>query len=1274
MPRIRVPGYRAPKETLPSKNTAQFKIGLDQLAGTYARRDKQRRAENNPFKLPAFPPAVVPAKASGMAMDDSLSSTAATAWAAQQTIDAIWSEGLQFLGYTYLSEIAQRAEYRVMSEVIAEEMTRKWIRLQARGDEDKSEKISELKDYLDNMRLQAVFYDIARLDGLMGRSHIYIDTGSTDDGAELKTAIGNGRDDVSKSKLKKGILRAFKVIEPIWAYPTDYNASDPLADNWYRPDQWYAMSRSIHRSRFLTFVGRPVPDLLKPSYAFGGLSLSQMAKPYVDNWLRTRQSVSDLVHSFTVFKLATDMSALMADQGDQLFRRMELFNNLRDNSNLFLHDKETETFENVSAPLGTLDSILNKSQEQMCTVARIPVVKLLGIQAMGLNASSEGELTAFYDTIEASQERLFRPNLTTCIDFAQLSLWGEVDEDIVFEFEPLRALDRKQEAEVRKTEAETGQILVSGGVISPEEERIRISSDPDSMYDGLDPNDVPDLQEEEEGGLVIPGGGGAEKAVLEGAGGEGGEGDKPKPGSDKPKPKNDKPKDEGAKDSAFNEADHPRKDDGKFGSGGGSAGEATKEGEPPKPKSPKAAERIKGAATWLKTAAVEKVLTGDNIKSAAAVGIKSALYHGLQFDDAMMGVIEEYIHLQVKHVSETTAASQAMIRKAMLSVTDSLINLRMIAKDSDEESDDDPILAVLKKIKAALDGMDIAEDSEFKEGDHPREPDGKFGSGSGGASSSKPSPKPERLNYKSAGARKGDPTDAVVNTRREIPRPDMEQERSMSAEVAKRQEQLEKQQAEERRKREEQQKSGAPVERLGYKSVGMRRGDSAEDDRPTNVLANITAMLAKPAEDAKGDLVETEEDVYRLDGVEGVARPEDWEGEEPIIAGDAAEFKEGDHPREKGGPNAGQFTKGSGGGSSGAAAGSAEKKKEDRPPKPKLPDGVKSKKEHIGNLLKKGVTAKEILEATGWPSVSMPQVAKSLGLELIKKKEGRVFRYFGVEKNQAPPEEIKPPEVKPPPPPVKHKRVKLPPPVKSFVKGAMSVGDIKKNSDAVAAKLKFNANKITVETVDKEFVLNGRTFFYAGGARLSTGEIFLYKNQVSEASLDGIVAHEIEHHKFQSAIDTANVERMDMMREPGPPPDPNGATFWERRGGKDAVMAPDGTLRPAYAKKYPVYTAMQKALDSVPIEKFEIGDGVSAYSLEYWQEYKKGTISRIVALHETLAEMARVKLETGKLPEPLGPRITSYLNQGVPKRTVLESQMAWRTLYRTVDKVWGLKA
>jgi hypothetical protein len=171
-----------------------------------------------------------------------------------------------------------------------------------------------------------------------------------------------------------------------------------------------------------------------------------------------------------------------------------------------LINKESEEVENVATPLSGLDLLQSQAQEHMCSVSGTPVVKLLGIQPAGLNASSQGELTTWYDWVAAFQEKLFRPNLTKVIDFVQLSLWGEVDPDITFVFEPLQELTEKELADKRKVEADTDVALIEGGIITPEESRTRLAAEPEGPYAGIDIADGPALGLGEEDDLEDEGG------------------------------------------------------------------------------------------------------------------------------------------------------------------------------------------------------------------------------------------------------------------------------------------------------------------------------------------------------------------------------------------------------------------------------------------------------------------------------------------------------------------------------------------------------------------------------------------------------------------------------------------------------------------------------------------------------------------------------------------------------------------------------------------------
>lgn len=413
-----------------------------------------------------------------------------------ENVNAAFQEGYAFPGFTVLANWAQITEFRKPAEIYAREMTRKWIKIQATGEKDKTDKIKVIEAELKRLNAQAKFRQAIEQDGLFGRSQIFIDFGDdfNKDSGELRTELVEKTEKIGKREIQR-----LTVIEPIWSYPNLYNADNPLDPTFYKPTSWFVMGKEIHSSRLLTIITRDIPDILKPAYAFSGLSLLQMMKPYVDNWLRTRQSVSDLIHSFTVWVLKTDMSTILQGGSAQnLFNRLMVFNQTRDNHGAMAIDKSAEEFENVSTNLGSLDKLQAQSQEQMCAPTGIPLVYLTGITPAGLNASSQDEIEVFQDTCMANQE-LYTPPLSKVINLIQLSKFGEIDPEIGFKWEPLKMVDREQEARIKKAQAEEDQIRIDSGILSAQEVRTRIAGEEDSPYSGIDVDDVPTPPEQEPG-------------------------------------------------------------------------------------------------------------------------------------------------------------------------------------------------------------------------------------------------------------------------------------------------------------------------------------------------------------------------------------------------------------------------------------------------------------------------------------------------------------------------------------------------------------------------------------------------------------------------------------------------------------------------------------------------------------------------------------------------------------------------------------------------------
>nr|DAT19791.1 MAG TPA: portal [Caudoviricetes sp.] len=495
------------------------------------RRALQRLPEKQPasysLDFPDLPDGVKP---NGLAMDNSpLGNFGA---------DCFFGTG--FIGYPRLAELAQISEYRGVSETTANEMTRQWIEIKSVGEEDNSEAIKQIEECYERLNVRGVFRKAIETDGLFGRGQILVQI-KDHDGKLANPLL------LTEKTIAKGSLKALVNIEPMWTTPAPYNAIDPTLPDFYKPKAWYVMAQEIHASRLFTLISRPVPDMLKPAYNFGGVSMTQLMMPYVERWLRTVDSVSDLLHSFSLSGIKTDMSAILSgsDDGDtNIMLRAELYNRLRDNRGLMLLSKDEEEFFQFNTPLSGLDALLAQSQEQMAAPSHTPLVKLLGITPSGLNASTEGEIAVYYDYIRAMQENLLRDPLDKLLKLVQLHLFGKVNDNITFDFAPLQQMNETELSTIRKSDTDRDVAYIQAGVVSAEEVRGRLASEPDSGYNGIDVEDVPEMPDD-----------GFSDGLNDGEWEDGGD-----PADLKPEP---------AQDAEWDESKHPRAENGQFGGGSG---------------------------------------------------------------------------------------------------------------------------------------------------------------------------------------------------------------------------------------------------------------------------------------------------------------------------------------------------------------------------------------------------------------------------------------------------------------------------------------------------------------------------------------------------------------------------------------------------------------------------------------------------------------------------------------------------------------------------------
>ena len=407
-----------------------------------------------------------------------------------------------FLGYQMLAKMAQSSEYRAVAETTAEEMTREWGKVKGGNN---AKKVEQIEEALEQFNVRHLMRKHVENDNLFGGSQMYIRIKGHENKRNLPLVL-------DERGVKQGSLEGFKVIEPIWTTPSVYNSNDPTAPDFFVPTIWHVMGHQIHADRLLTLIMRPVPDMLKPAYNFRGVSMSQLMKPYVERFQRTVDSISDLVHSYSITGLKTDMSnILQGGQGgvNQLLARSKMFTEFKNNQNLMLLDVDSqEEFFQLNTPLTTLDALQSQAHEMLATPAKTPLVKLLGLTPSGLNANSDGEIRVYYDHIAALQNAHLLPQMQVILRLVQLHLFGEVDESIFFQFNPLYQLDATEQAAVNLTKAQTAQIYMQEGILDGEAVLNQLNTDEDSDYTGKldnvevrDPYAEVDLKEEDEAPL-----------------------------------------------------------------------------------------------------------------------------------------------------------------------------------------------------------------------------------------------------------------------------------------------------------------------------------------------------------------------------------------------------------------------------------------------------------------------------------------------------------------------------------------------------------------------------------------------------------------------------------------------------------------------------------------------------------------------------------------------------------------------------------------------------
>lgn len=409
-----------------------------------------------------------------------------------------------FLGYAEYSYLSQNGILNSICQTPADDMTGEWIEFVSVGDEDKTDRIKELTDEFERLDVAGNFNRAAFFTFSQGGCLLYPYLESNDKEGEMLHEL-----QIDSAKISKGSFKYLKVIEPIWYVPIRYVTDNPFSKWFYVPEYYAVMGKMIHASRICKFIHNEAPNILKSQYNFNGMPVLQQSMKYVMHFETISNTVVEIIERLNLLVLKTGLQAITAgtmpkdpnlnsNAGQMLGTRLKGLNATRNNMGTMVIDFDTEELFNLQMSLQTIDKLWSQAAEFMCIVPKIPATEFLGISPQGFNSNGDYERKKYNKHIKTLQNKIFRPHLIKIMHMAMLNIWGEIDNDIKFNFKEITTPNELEQSTINLNKSNEAGAYLDRGVVDREDVRKKIASDKHSGWNELEIEESADENDETE--------------------------------------------------------------------------------------------------------------------------------------------------------------------------------------------------------------------------------------------------------------------------------------------------------------------------------------------------------------------------------------------------------------------------------------------------------------------------------------------------------------------------------------------------------------------------------------------------------------------------------------------------------------------------------------------------------------------------------------------------------------------------------------------------------
>jgi uncharacterized protein len=332
----------------------------------------------------------------------------------------------------------------------------------------------------------------------------------------------------------------------------------------------------IHHTRLFRCGGIKLPFFQAITEQLWGESVLERMWDRLISFDDATMNVAGLVHRANLRTIKFEsLREIMAAGGDAqagLEAQVQWMRRMQSNEGITAIDMRDE-FQSYSYSFAGIPDTLIQFAQQVAGAAETPLVILFCQSPAGLSATGDADIRNYYDRILADQEDHMRNAMDDIIKVMWRSFTGKpTPKDLAFEFIPLWQMTAVEKATVAKTNADTLAVAMQDGAIDRATmmKELKQQASESGLFTHITDEMIEEAENDEppQPDMDDPNNSG-------GAGGPGKEKDKAGSQKGKAKPVGDsaieKIKRWLAKDAGtFKESEHPRADNGEFGSGGGS--------------------------------------------------------------------------------------------------------------------------------------------------------------------------------------------------------------------------------------------------------------------------------------------------------------------------------------------------------------------------------------------------------------------------------------------------------------------------------------------------------------------------------------------------------------------------------------------------------------------------------------------------------------------------------------------------------------------------------